>query len=82
MNLMEEQLKLARKPTLIPEIKPPPPPLPAAPPATQVSGEAAQAAEEERRKAGRRTNTARGTLFAGETGGYRSKLGGGATLLG
>lgn len=81
MKLMEEQLKQAKQPVVMPDIKPPKPLPPPPPPAGQVSGDVAQAEEDARRAAGRRTNTSRGTILAGETGGYR-KLGGGSTLLG
>lgn len=56
-----------------------PQPLPPPPPPTQDTGDIMQAQENARIQAARRTNTARGTLFAGDTGGY---LGGGKTLLG
>jgi hypothetical protein len=80
-ELMELQLAQAKQPLpKIPKLKPLPPP---PPPATATSADALAAQEEQRRQAGRRTNTARNTLFAGETGGYRrGALGGAATLLG
>jgi hypothetical protein len=79
-SLMEEQLKQAQTTALkLPKLKPIPPP---PPPATASSADVFAASEEERRRAAKRTNTAKGTLFAGETGGYRSSLGGQKTLLG
>lgn len=76
-ELMRAQLEAAKKPMVLPEIKPPTL-LPTAPPPVVLSGEAANAAEAARRKAAGRTNTARGTIFAGETGGYKQPK----TLLG
>jgi hypothetical protein len=81
-KLMKEQLRQAQMPAKVPEIKVPKPLPPPPPPAATVSGDVAQAEEDSRRKAGQRTNTARKTLFAGETGGYKGTLGGGKTLLG
>lgn len=78
--LMEEQLKAAKNPIKLPDIKPPKPTPPPPPPASQTSADVAQEEENARRAAGRRTNTARGTLFAGETGGYQG--GTPKTLLG
>jgi hypothetical protein len=81
MELQEKQFALASKPIELPNIEPikplPPPP----PPAQASSQEVAQKAEEAKQKAGRRTNTARNTIFAGETG-YKSSLGGSKSLLG
>jgi predicted Zn-dependent protease len=77
LKIQREQLELAKKPIELPNIEPPKP-LPPPPPPAQESGEVAQKMEDERRKAARRTNTARGTIFAGETGG----LGGKKSLLG
>lgn len=73
-QLLEEQLAAAKKPAekiKLPKPLPPPPPPP------QVSTDTEAAAEAARQAAARRTNTARKTLFAGETGGYQPK-----TLLG
>jgi hypothetical protein len=78
-KMMEEQHKKAMQPMVLPDIQPPKPLPPPPPPAQQSSGEVAQKAEEEKRKAARRTNTARGTIFAGETG---KRLGGQTTILG
>lgn len=80
-KLMEQQRKSAEQQSLlkIPTIKPLKPP---APPATESSADVAAAEEDAKRSAAKRTNTARGTLFAGETGGYGNKLGGAKTLLG
>lgn len=80
MKLMEKQLEQAEnaKPLKIPK---PPKILPMAPPVATFSADAAEADQEARRKAGNRMNTARGTLFAGETGGYKGTLGGPKTLL-
>jgi hypothetical protein len=72
----------ANKPVVIPEIKETPV-MQAAPSPTASSSDAQDAADEQRRKAMKRTNSARGTLFAGETGGYGGgTLGGSKTLLG
>jgi hypothetical protein len=78
---LERQKKEAEnaKPLEIPKA---PKILPTPPPPSQMSSDAVDAAEEARRKAGQRTNSARGTLFAGETGGYAGALGGKKTLLG
>lgn len=76
-ELMRQQAEAANRPIKIPKIKPP---LPPPPPPTQSSQDVAQAEEDSRRKAYRRVNAGRGTLFAGETGGYG--LGGSKTLLG
>lgn len=83
IELLEKQLEQANEPIKFPEIKPPKP-LPPPPPPAVDSDEIAQKMEDERRKAMRRTNTARNTLFAGETGPYKggSALGGQKTLLG
>ena len=81
MELMELQLKQAQQPIKLPDIKPPKPLPPPPPPAHESSSEVLQKMEEEKRKAARRTNTARNTIFAGETGGYQ-KLGGTRNLLG
>lgn len=79
MKLMEAQRKAAETPIQLPNIQPPkllrPPP-----PAQAFGDEVAAKTEEEKRKAARRTNTARNTIFAGETGGQQ--LGGQKTLLG
>lgn len=77
-ELMKVQLKQAKTPIELPKIETPKPVPPPPPPAVE-SGEVAQKMEEARQKAGRRTNTARGTIFAGETG---QRLGGAKTLLG
>ena len=69
MQLMQEQLKQAKAPIVLPDVKPIKPIVPAPPPVT-LSSDVAQAAEEARRKAARRTNASVGTIFAGETGGY------------
>jgi acetylornithine deacetylase/succinyl-diaminopimelate desuccinylase-like protein len=78
---LERQKKEAEnaKPLEIPKA---PKILPTPPPPSQMSSDAVDAAEEARRKAGQRTNSARGTLFAGETGGFKGPLGGKQTLLG
>ena len=68
----QETLKQAKKPIDLPNITPPKPLLQPPPPVT-LSGEAAQAAEDARRKAARRVNSANGTIFAGETGGKKTK---------
>lgn len=76
MELMQKQLDALDKPAE--KIKLPKPLPPPAPPA-MVSGDTEAAANAARANAMRRTNTARRTLFAGETGGYQ---GGSKTLLG
>lgn len=82
-ELMKEQLKQAKKPPVIPDIKVPPPAPPPPPPPSTSSADAVDAAREARIQASRRLNSAKGTLFAGETGGYKgSGLGGAKTLLG
>ena len=69
----------SKEPPILPSAPLPPP----APPVNQSSADTAQAEEAARRAALRRTNASRGTLFAGETGGYRAgALGGQKTLLG
>lgn len=79
-KLLEEQRKQAENPVQIPKI---PKPLPPPPPPTSSSADVAMAAEDARRKAAKRTNSAKGTLFGGETGGYNpNALGGAKTLLG
>lgn len=78
ISLLRQQLGDAKKPIVLPKLdlpKPLPPP-----PPPQDSNDVQQASLDARRKAMRRTNAGRGTLFAGETGGYKS--GGRATLLG
>lgn len=83
LAIQEEQLALAQKPLELPKVEPTKPLPPPPPPAGQSSTDVAAAEEEARRKAMSRTNSARGTLFAGETGGYKSPaLGGQKTLLG
>lgn len=79
LKISREQLELAKKPMDLPKFDQPKT-LPPPPPPAVESGEVAQKMEDERRKAGRRTNTARGTIFAGETG--KAPLGGNRTLLG
>ena len=81
-QLMREQLRQARRRIRIPDFHVPPPPPPAAPPPSQTSSDVLDAEQQARRRARRRTNANRGTLFAGETGGYSPGLGGGDTLLG
>jgi len=78
-EMLQLQLKQAKNPQALPKIETPKP-LPPPPPPAMESGDAAQKAEEERRKAGRRTNSTRNTLFAGESGGYRPAVK--STLLG
>ena len=75
-ELMQTQLKQAKaNETLkVPTVKPlkpiPPPP----PPTTTTSADAENAAQQAKRAALMRTNSNRGTLFAGETGGYKGAL--------
>lgn len=80
-ELMQQQLKQAKaNETLkLPVVKPFKPAPPAPPPTLQTSADAESASQQARRDAMRRTNSGRGTLFAGETGGA---VGGQKTLLG
>ena len=82
MKIQREQLELAKKPLELPKIEQPKPQPPPPPPAVASSSDVAQAEEDARRKAAQRTNAGRGTLFAGETGGYSGALGGRKSLLG
>lgn len=75
ISLLEKQLEQSKDPLDLPRLKIPKPP---APPVVQNSKDVELAAAEARQRALRRTNTGRGTLFAGETGGYGRK----STLLG
>ena len=73
-ELLEQQLEDSKKPLEVPK---PPKPLPQlAPPREQ--DDQAYAVAEAKRRAMRRTNAGRGTLLAGETGGWS----GGKNLLG
>jgi hypothetical protein len=81
-ELLEEQLRQAKNPLALPEFKVPPPPPPPPPPPTESSADAVEAEREARALAARRLNNTRGTLFAGDTGGYRSSTLGAKTLLG
>ena len=75
-ELMQTQLEQAKaNATLkVPTVKPLKPIPPPAPPTTQTSADAEAAAQQAKRDALRRTNSNRGTLFAGETGGYKGAL--------
>jgi hypothetical protein len=77
-EVLQQQLDDAKKPIELPKFpvsKPlPPPAIP------NTAADAAAAELEARKRAMGRTNAGRNTLFAGETGGY--KTGGPATLLG
>lgn len=75
IDLMEKQLEELEKP---PQQIKLPKPLPPPPPPAMVSADTEAAGYAARSQAMRRTNTARRTLFAGETGGYK----GPKTLLG
>ena len=79
-ELLEEQLRQAKNPLSLPEFKVPPPP-PPPPPPMENSADAVEAEREARAQAARRLNNTRGTLFAGDTGGYRSSTLGAKTLL-
>jgi hypothetical protein len=86
LELMQEQTDIAKQEAGTTEQEAEaaanaPKPLPPPPPPTQDVGDLMQAQENARIQAARRTNTARGTLFAGNTGGYKP-LGGAKTLLG
>lgn len=81
MKLLKSQLKQSKKGVHMPAIPVPEPTPPSAPPPSQTSSDVLDAEQEARRAAGRRTNNGSGTLFAGNTGGYRG-LGGTRTLLG
>lgn len=78
IEIQEEQLQLAKEQAAKPVPKPPKL-LPLSPAPSQSSGDAFQAAQDAKKRALRRTNAGRGTLLAGETGGYGSRS---ATLLG
>ncbi len=78
LTLLRKQLDEAENPKPEKKIEIPKP-LPPPPPPAQVSGDTEAAANAARAQAMRRTNTARRTLFAGETGGYRPAA---KTLLG
>lgn len=83
LRIQQEQLKFAQKPLELPKVEASKPLPPQPPPASTSSADVAAAEEEARRKALNRTNAGRGTLFAGETGGYKGQtLGGQKTLLG
>lgn len=75
LRLMREQMEAADRPVSIPKI---PKPIPPPPPPTESSADIEAAMDDQRRKAAKRRNSGSGTLFAGETGGYR----GTQTLLG
>lgn len=79
-QLLRKNLKASEKPMHLPEMTPPAPAPPPPPPPSGSSADVLEAANELKRKAGQRVNSARGTLFAGETGGYHKT--GGTTLLG
>jgi hypothetical protein len=83
MEMLKMQIRQAKLAELQgpPKIEPLKPPLPSPPPPGSTSADTLQAEEDERRRAAGRINTERGTLFARETGGYRSVLGGGSTLF-
>lgn len=70
-KLMQQQLDQAKKPLEFPNITAPKALSQAPLPTASASADVAAAEEEARRAAGRRTNTARKTLFAGETGGWK-----------
>jgi hypothetical protein len=75
IKVLEQQIKDAKKPLVLPKIDIPKPLPPQAPP--QEGDDVAYASQETRKKAMRRTNAGRGTLLAGETGGMHRR-----TLLG
>jgi len=77
MELLELQLKRAKEATNVPQIEiPKPDPIP-----QQVGSDASEAALEARRRRRNRTGRSQ-SIFAGETGGPQSALGGGASILG
>lgn len=85
LQLLQQQLAASKKPVEMPAgIAPTPAAPPPPPPPSSSSADALEAANDNKRRAFGRTNANRGTLFAGETGGYRGGrgTGGGATLLG
>lgn len=85
LQLLKKQLKDSQKPVEMPAgIAPTPSAPPPPPPPSASSADALEAATDAKRKAYGRTNANRGTLFAGETGGFRGGrgTGGGMTLLG
>ena len=83
-KLMQAQLKKANEKIKMPEVHVPPPPPPTPPPPDSSSQDVVDAEQDARRRAQKKTNAGKGTLFAGETGGYQAgtSLGGAATLLG
>ena len=80
-ELLKQQLEDAKKPVVIPDIKIPAPVVtpPPPPPISGSTSDQFQAAQDAKKKAYGRTNSGRGTLFAGETGGYKAPT---KTLLG
>ena len=73
-ELMEAQLEAAKNPEKL-KIPKPPKILPTPPPPASTSADAVEAEAEQRRRAAGRINTARGTLFAGESNKPRTLLG-------
>jgi hypothetical protein len=81
-SLLKKQLKQSTE-FEFPEMPAPLPVLPAPPPPTATSADTIEAGRYARKQAGKRTNTGTGTIFAGNTGGYKpAGLGGQKTLLG
>lgn len=81
-QLLRKQLKESQN-FEMPELPAAPPVLPAPPPPTATSADTVEAGRYARRQAGKRTSAGRSTIYAGETGGYRTaSLGGGKSLLG
>lgn len=81
-QVLEKQLKDSQE-FEMPEFPTPEPVLPAPPLPSVTSSDTIDAARRTRQQAGKRTNSGRGTIFAGETGGYRAAgLGGQKSILG
>ena len=80
MKLMQAQLRQAGQKIEMPTIETPEPAPPPPPPPSASSADVQEAATDARRQALKRGGY-QSTLFAGETGGYRT-LGGNKTLLG
>lgn len=81
-QLLKKQLTASNE-FEMPEIPAAPPVLPAPPPPTATSADTIEAGRYARKQAGKRTNSGTGTIFAGNTGGYKpAGLGGQKTLLG
>ena len=85
-ELMRKQLAASNQPLELPSMAAPPPAPPPPPPPSGTSADVLEAGTDAKRKAFQRTNASRGTLFTGESGGYKAtasgNTGGQKTLLG